>query len=133
MILAYAIIRHISFQTLSINKLKDGGNVFSPDGRTPRKSRSPLLPKRQSSIIPTSPTTPIKFGSRIFTTPAIIEGVVDHMRPPLNPKEQEQNLIKGKVSFHIFRVLYLLRFSPTVTCIILVLKYFTKPVIYGIK
>ena len=85
LILAYGIVRHISFQTLSINKLKDGGNVFSPDGRTPRKSRSPLLPKRQSSIIPTSPTTPIKFGSWIFTTPATIEGV---RNPPRTPRTQ---------------------------------------------
>jgi hypothetical protein len=103
LILAYAIVRNISFQTLSFNKTKDlpdRDNIHSTDAMSPRRTRSPLLPKRQASIVGSSSISPLKLGPRTFASPATIEGTLNHMTPSLKGKEQEENKdpIEGKVS-----------------------------------
>ena len=137
LILAYAIVRNISFQTLSLNKTKDqldGGNMYSTDLVSPKRTRSPLLPKRQASIVVSSSTspmgiiTPSKFHPRTFVTSATIEGTLNPMIPSLKGKEpeQEEDPIEGKV------LLYLLYFalidiSEIFPSIIFILRYFIRP------
>ena len=111
LILAYAIVRNISFRTLSFNKTKDlpdRDNIHSTDAISPRRTRSPLLPKRQASIIGSSSTAPLKLGPRTFASPATIEDTLNCMTPSVKGKKQEENkeVIEGKVSCVVTFVSY---------------------------
>jgi hypothetical protein len=118
LILAYAVVRNISFQTVfprKANDQPDTNNVYSTDAASPKR-RSPLLPKRRSSIVESSSTTPVKFGGRIFATPAAIEDTLHGDTPLLKEKEPERNPVEGKVARDILYLstnCYLVRSVPT--------------------
>jgi len=57
-------------------------------------------------IVAISSTTPFEFGSRRFPAPVIIKGTLNHITPSLMEKEQEQDLIEGKVA--LFLVYFML-------------------------